>query len=71
MSDPQMLAVGGRRRGRPKATDAKAHRTFYLPTTYLDRIDKLALKHGVSASEALRAVVDVALRMPGISEPNK
>lgn len=65
MSDElQLLIVGGRPRGRPRSTQPMERRTFYVPTAYLDRIDRLALKHGVSANKALCAVVDMALRMP-------
>jgi hypothetical protein len=72
MSEPQMMAVGtSRRRGRPQSSVPKEHRTFYLPTDYLDRIDRLAMRHGVSSSEALRKVVELAMRMPAITEPNK
>lgn len=74
MSEPQIVAVGGarRRRGRPASTAAtrKERRTFYLPTTYLDRIDRLALKHGVSSNEALRRVVELALRTPPAEFPD-
>lgn len=70
MSDPQMMVVG-RRRGRPQSSVPKSHRTLYLPTAYWDRIDQLALKYGVSSSEALTRVVDMAMKVQGISEQNK
>lgn len=65
MSDPQILIVGGTRpRGRPKPLEPMEQRSFYLPASYMQRIDRLALKHGISTNEAMRKVVDLALRMP-------
>jgi hypothetical protein len=69
--EPTLLVVGGRRRGRPPATVPKERRTFYVPTAYLDRIDRMALKHGLSSNEALCKVVDLALRMRPIPSSNK
>jgi hypothetical protein len=69
--EPTLLVVGGRRRGRPPATVPKERRTFYVPTANLDRIDRMALKHGLSSNEALCKVVDLALRMRPIPSSNK
>ena len=71
MTEPTLLVVGGRRRGRPPASVPKERRTLYAPTAYLDRIDQLALKHGVSYNTVLCRVLQKALDMPAISEPNK
>jgi hypothetical protein len=68
--EPQLIIVGGKKRGRPPATVPKERRTFYVPPAYLDRIDRLALKHGLSSNEALCKVVDMALRMPRADFPD-
>lgn len=68
MSDePRIMVVGGANRGgRPTAAVKKSHRTFYLPTAYIDRIDQMALRAGVSSNEQLKEILDLALRMkPG------
>lgn len=64
MSEPTLLVVGGKRRGRPRATEPKAQRTIYAPTAYLDRLDQLALKHGMSVNKVLCQVLQKALDMP-------
>jgi hypothetical protein len=73
MTDEPQLFSMPRRRGRPRSTRTHERRTFYLETGYLDRLDRLALRHGVSTNEALRRVVDLALRMPRaeLSDTNK
>jgi hypothetical protein len=75
MSDePQIMVVGGRQRGRPRADVPRVHLTARLPPAYVDRLHRLALKHDVSVSDALIKVIDTALRMPSraaISEHNK
>lgn len=74
MSDTQILIVGGRRRGRPRAAVPREHLTARLPPAYIDRLHRLALKHDLSVSEALIKVIDKALGMPRqavIPEHNK
>jgi hypothetical protein len=73
VSEPQLLIVGGRRRGRPPSTEPKTHLTVYLPTAYIDRLSQLALKHDVSVSKAFCQAMDLATRMPRtrIPEQNK
>jgi hypothetical protein len=73
MSDngSQIFAVGGRRpRGRPRSTVTKERRTLYVPTTYLERLDALAARHGISRNRAFCAVLDLALRVPVPAAPS-
>jgi hypothetical protein len=71
--EPQLLIVGGKKRGRPAADVPRVHLTARLPPAYVDRLHRLALKHDVSVSEALIKVIDTAFSMPrpGITEHNK
>lgn len=64
MSD--MMILGGRRRGRPPAATSKSHLTVYVSNSLQDRLATLALKHGISVSQALERVVEQSLQTPSV-----
>lgn len=59
-SDSLMIA-GARRRGRPPVAEKRKPVTALVPPAYLDRLDRLALKHGVSVSRVVCRLIQQSL----------
>ncbi len=51
-----------RRRGRPRAKHPKNAMTVWVPTSYHDRIARLAIKHDVSVSKVVCKLLADALK---------
>lgn len=60
-SEPTLLVIGRRTRGRPRVLEQKTSLTTWVPTAYHDRIAQLALKHDVSVSKVVCKLLAEAL----------
>jgi len=61
MSDTDLLILGSRRRGRPPVAEPLKPVTTWVPPAYLERLDRLALKHGVPVSRVICKLIEQAL----------